>query len=287
MSHDVKSRGAENSLGPPPGAGQWASRERGSGTPGAGSGQGPEGQGKPLPHVRHQTHPTLAQMPGSYLELWARGGGLGFLAKALPELGRGKRAGPRVNIIGPLPVPVTGQREDQVHWNLSPPPSPRQIAQGVPRASAQLAGRTCSTQGGGKASFSLPGWLGIQDSPHPLSAAWPQRGHEVWVQKQDTTREPWPSPSEEPRLQGGAAGPILGSGTWGQKPAPAPAHSPGEVLRFRLASRAGRLGPWVAMATGSGACASRATFFSVPPCSCPASLGEGLCQGEGPRHLSR
>lgn len=33
----------------------------------------------------------------------------------------------------------------------------------------------------------------MEDNPHPLLAAWPQCGHEVWVQKQDTIKEQWPS----------------------------------------------------------------------------------------------
>lgn len=75
----------------------------------------------------------------------------------------------------------------------------------------------------------------------PSLTAWPKCGHETWVQKQDTLKDHWPGPRDEPRQLGRAAGPVPGSGRPGSEGGPQSCMLPqgNPQLQAHLQSRAG------------------------------------------------
>lgn len=227
---------------------------------------------------KRQPHRTVSDKPhpGSdpqvtHLELWVGGGGLGFVPKALPELGRGKRAGPTVSIVGLLPVPVNTSVGRSGPLGLRVP-SPVSKA-GAPRSPLGSrgtgAGRSRSTRGGGKGAFSLRGGPQWRTIPTLLWLPGHNVGMRWGIRKQDTVRDHWPSP---------CAGPVPGApaGRVRSELQPLPAR-PGEILGIRLPSRAGQA--WTLGCHGNGFWSLR-THAEPPSSRVPPQL-PGLAGSEG------
>lgn len=258
-------------MGHRPGQGS-GSRERGSGA-WVGRGRGPGGWGK-LPHVR-----CLILAQTLQLLTWncMGGGGLGFIAKAIPELGRGKRAqsSPRAWYTS---VGRSGRLELLV---LSP------ISEaGAPGSSLGFGG-TCRNDSQrarwGEGSFSLWGGPALRTIPTLLWLP----GRSVGMKCGCGNRTPLGS-TDLARVQspGGQAGPLGQSQALagkGQKPAPAPAHTHPEKSSALVSPlELGRLGPWVAMGTVLEPARAEPPSSRVP-LQLPGLVGS---QDEGPQHLS-